>query len=153
MTTAVPIYPASSSSKSLPYSAQQESNTPRKPDSSTINLGSALLDDFAYSSNVASCAVYVRLGFLRKVYALLSTQLIATILIAGAMMWHSDSMKVWLKGNTWVLLLFLILSIGLIFGLHVKARDTPTNYYLFFGFVSKPLLFILHLSEMVFIHF
>lgn len=40
-------------------------------------------DDFAYRNNVANADKQIRLGFIRKVYGLLSIQLLATAAIAG----------------------------------------------------------------------
>ena len=40
--------------------------------------------DFAYHNNVAGADKAIRMGFLRKVYGLLATQLTITTMIAGA---------------------------------------------------------------------
>ena len=42
-----------------------------------------LKNDFAYHNNVAGAAKQIRMGFLRKVYGLLSVQLALTTLIAA----------------------------------------------------------------------
>lgn len=43
-------------------------------------------DDFAYRNNVANAAQHIRMGFIRKVYGLLSMQLLLTIVVAGMCM-------------------------------------------------------------------
>lgn len=43
-------------------------------------------NDFAYRNNVAQAAKHVRLGFIRKVYGLLSLQLLLTVVIASIFM-------------------------------------------------------------------
>lgn len=43
-------------------------------------------DDFAYRNNVLNATQGVRMGFIRKVYGLLTVQLLFTIVIAGSMM-------------------------------------------------------------------
>ena len=45
-----------------------------------------LKNDFAYHNNVAGAAKQIRMGFLRKVYGLLSVQLAMTTLIAAVML-------------------------------------------------------------------
>lgn len=43
-------------------------------------------DDFAYRNNVLQATKAVRLGFIRKVYGLLSIQLFITVIVASVMM-------------------------------------------------------------------
>lgn len=43
-------------------------------------------DDFAYRNNVLNATQGVRMGFIRKVYGLLTVQLLFTAVIAGSMM-------------------------------------------------------------------
>lgn len=43
-------------------------------------------NDFAYRNNVAQASKNVRLGFIRKVYGLLSMQLLLTVIVAGICM-------------------------------------------------------------------
>lgn len=40
-------------------------------------------DDFAYRNNVANATQAVRMGFIRKVYGLLSMQLLLTVVVAA----------------------------------------------------------------------
>ncbi len=51
----------------------------------------SIVDDFMYGSNVASSHVSIRLGFLRKVYGILSTQLAFTTLVGAAIMYSGVS--------------------------------------------------------------
>lgn len=45
-----------------------------------------LENDFAYRNNVAQASKNVRLGFIRKVYGLLSMQLLLTVIVASICM-------------------------------------------------------------------
>ena len=62
-----------------------------------------LKNDFAYHNNVAGAAKQIRMGFLRKVYGLLSVQLALTTLIAGVCLFtpqikvftFENQIKVW----------------------------------------------------------
>ncbi|KAK2194240.1 hypothetical protein NP493_1g05002 [Ridgeia piscesae] len=89
----------------------------------------SIIDDFAYGSNVASSAVYVRMGFLRKVYGILSVQLLFTTLV-GAFFMMCEPVKEFVQNSQALLLVSAILSFVLIFALMVKSRETPTNYIL-----------------------
>ena len=46
----------------------------------------SIVDDFMYGSNVAQSHVTVRLGFLRKVYGILTCQLAFTTVVAAFIM-------------------------------------------------------------------
>jgi len=46
----------------------------------------SIVDDFMYGNNVASSHVTIRLGFIRKVYGILSAQLLFTTLVGTVIM-------------------------------------------------------------------
>jgi len=89
----------------------------------------AILDDFNYNNNVASANVYIRLGFLRKVYGILSAQLVMTTLVAALFM-SSETVKGFVQGSPNILFSAMILSFVMMIALFVKRRDTPANYIL-----------------------
>lgn len=89
----------------------------------------SIVDDFMYGTNVAGAHVYIRMGFLRKVYGILSVQLATTTLIASLFM-MSETVSGFVKESPAILLFTMIASFGLIFALAVKSRETPTNYIL-----------------------
>lgn len=90
---------------------------------------SSIEDDFMYGTNVASSHVYIRMGFLRKVYGILSAQLIFTTVIAAACM-LIEPLKTFIQQSQWLVMLSAICSFGLIFALMVKSREVPTNFIL-----------------------
>lgn len=51
----------------------------------------SIVDDFMYGSNVATSHVSIRLGFLRKVYGILSAQLAFTTLVGAVIMYSGVS--------------------------------------------------------------
>ena len=97
--------------------------------------GSDIKSDFSYHNNVHGAAKHIRLGFLRKVYSLLSMQLILTTIIAGVCMF-TPQIKGFVHDNPWMLLVSFVLSIGLLIALSIKRRETPTNLVLLAAFVS-----------------
>ncbi|VDI16686.1 uncharacterized protein MGAL_10B046076, partial [Mytilus galloprovincialis] len=89
----------------------------------------SIVDDFMYGSNVATAHVYVRMGFLRKVYGILSAQILLSTIVAGVI-YSSETATAFVQTNNWMLLVALIGSLGLIFALMVYRHQTPTNYIL-----------------------
>jgi FtsH-binding integral membrane protein len=94
---------------------------------------SAIKNDFAYNNNVAGSAKHIRMGFLRKVYGLLSLQLLLTTLIAGVCLF-TPKLKELIHANPWLILVAFVASLGLLVALHIKRRQTPVNFFLLAAF-------------------
>jgi len=77
----------------------------------------------------------VRLGFIRKVYGILTFQLLLTVLIAGTFM-KVTSVREFVMGNRWILYSAMIMSFGLLFALMAKKDEHPTNMYLLTAFTA-----------------
>lgn len=90
-------------------------------------------DDFAFHNNVAGASKSIRLGFMRKVYSLLSVQLGITTLIGGALL-LTPGVKEMVQANSWMLFPAFILSFGLLIALHIKRKEHPTNLILLAAF-------------------
>ncbi|XP_061187844.1 protein lifeguard 4-like [Saccostrea echinata] len=99
-----------------------------KPSSDEFGKHS-IVDDFMYGSNVATAHVYIRMGFLRKVYGILSTQLLLTTIV-GFLFMSSETVTNYVQQSPWMLLVAMIGSIGLVIALMVYKNQTPTNYVL-----------------------
>lgn len=79
-----------------------------------------------------SLAKSARMGFIRKVYSILSVQLAITAAATVAVL-TSDKLKLWLYSNPWILIVSMILSIICIYALgcyRTLARTVPINYIL-----------------------
>ncbi|MBN3313590.1 LFG4 protein, partial [Atractosteus spatula] len=94
---------------------------------------SSIEDDFNYGSNVASASVHIRMDFLRKVYTILSIQIILTTATAALFM-YSDAIKNFVHASPALLLVSAIGSLGLIFALAIYRHQHPINLYLLLGF-------------------
>ncbi|XP_076241766.1 protein lifeguard 4-like isoform X1 [Calliopsis andreniformis] len=86
-------------------------------------------NDFAYNNNVHNANINIRLGFLRKVYGLLSIQLLITVVIAATFMTF-EPLKVFIQENSWTLLLSFVTTMGTLIALYIKRRDHPVNLIL-----------------------
>ncbi|XP_060064655.1 protein lifeguard 4-like [Ylistrum balloti] len=89
----------------------------------------SIVDDFMYGSNVATSHVYIRMGFLRKVYGILTAQILVTTVVAALFM-LSEGLEKFVQTNQWMLLVAFIGTIGVLMALMVKRQETPTNYIL-----------------------
>lgn len=90
-------------------------------------------DDFAYRNNVLNATQAVRMGFIRKVYGLLTIQLFMTVLVAGVCM-LTPPIKSFIHTNDWLMIVAFIASIVLLIALHIKRKESPTNLILLAGF-------------------
>ncbi|EDO48159.1 predicted protein [Nematostella vectensis] len=94
---------------------------------------SSIEEDFTYGVTVAQTNINVRLGFLRKVYGILSAQLGLTILVSALFM-STPAIKDFVQSRPEVLFVAFILSFGFLIALMFKRRESPMNMYLLFGF-------------------
>ncbi|EGV60247.1 hypothetical protein PSN45_002000 [Yamadazyma tenuis] len=95
--------------------------------------GDNIPDDFKYSVNVASCELPIRQMFIRKVYALLSVQLVMT-LVVGLIIKSNSAIQSWCLNNMWLFIVSVVGALGFGIGTHVMARSYPTNLILLSGF-------------------
>lgn len=96
--------------------------------------GDNIPDDFKYSVNVASCELPIRQMFIRKVYALLSVQIFASMLV-GYIIRLDDSIRLWCMNNMWLYFVSIAGVIGSLIGALIKARSYPINL-VFLGFFT-----------------
>ncbi len=66
-------------------------------------------------------------------YGLLSAQLALTTLIAGVCLF-TPTIKEGIHTNPWMVMVAFVLSMALLVALHVKRRETPTNFILLAAF-------------------
>lgn len=108
---------------------------PFKSSPSTDHGKGSIVDDFMYGSNVATAHIYIRMGFLRKVYGILSTQLLITTLTAAFFILHEPT-KLFVQQNSWMLMVAMFGTIGIMLALMFKQRETPINYILLMAFTA-----------------
>ncbi|KAM5171137.1 protein lifeguard 4 [Mantella aurantiaca] len=94
---------------------------------------SSIVDDFNYGSNVASASIHIRMDFLRKVYTILSVQILLTT-VTSAVFLYFDSVKTFVHESPALVLLCVIGSLGTIIALTIYRHQHPVNLYLLFLF-------------------
>ncbi|XP_059167903.1 protein lifeguard 4-like [Physella acuta] len=90
---------------------------------------SGIVDDFMYGSNVASAHIYIRMGFMRKVFGILTAQLFVTTLMSAVFM-LSEPVQEYVQTNHWMLTVSIFGTFGVLLALMWKRQETPTNYIL-----------------------
>ncbi|CAH6720455.1 bax inhibitor 1 [[Candida] jaroonii] len=114
--TAVPTQPP-------PYGENPEARTE----------GDNVPDDFKYSVDVASCELPVRQMFIRKVYSLLTAQILATVVV-GFVIRSNTTIQNWCFNNFWLFIVSIVGSFGFLIATHIKARSYPINLVLLGAF-------------------
>lgn len=95
--------------------------------------GDNIPDDFKYSSSVAACELPVRQMFLRKVYALLSVQVLISVVVGYTIRLHSG-IQSWCFNNMWMFYVSIAGVFGFLIATYLKARSYPINLVLLTGF-------------------
>lgn len=128
-TNAPPSYEPASKQPSSPHNNNYGSfEEPR----SGAHLGDEVIDpdeDFKFGTNVASCDVAIRMGFIRKVYSILLVQIVGTTAV-GAVMLLNDNVKSWVQSNQWAMIVAVVGSFASLLALMWKRNSYPTNFYL-----------------------
>ncbi|NWW01874.1 LFG4 protein, partial [Oreocharis arfaki] len=108
---------------------------------------SSIEDDFNYGSNVASASVHIRMAFLRKVYSILSVQVLLTT-VTSAIFLYSTGVQAFVHERPALLLISGFGSLAVIVALTLYRHQHPVNLYLLFGFCSliDRLLFLFVVS-------
>ncbi|KAH0431050.1 hypothetical protein CcaCcLH18_07355 [Colletotrichum camelliae] len=88
-------------------------------------------DDFKFGGSVAEATTDIRNQFIRKVYAILTVQLIATGIVSALSFW-SQSYKTWIQSHPGLVWVSLIGSIVFMLLTYWKRKSYPTNL-LFLG--------------------
>lgn len=83
--------------------------------------------------NVALCELPIRQMFIRKVYSLLSMQLLATVVV-GYMIRLNASLQAWCLNNMWLYIVSIVGTIGFLVATYWKAKSYPINLVLLSGF-------------------
>jgi len=92
-------------------------------------------DDFKFGGSVAEATIDIRMAFVRKVYAILSVQLIATAVLSSVSFW-SAGYKDWIQSNSWMMWLSLFGAIGFMLLTYWKRKSYPMNLFFLAGFTG-----------------
>ncbi|KAI9872509.1 MAG: hypothetical protein M1830_001540 [Pleopsidium flavum] len=92
-------------------------------------------DDFKFGGSVAEATLPIRMQFVRKVYAILTVQLLATAILSSVS-FFSTGYKHWIQGNQWMMWISLFGAIGFMLLTFWKRKSYPTNLLFLSGFTA-----------------
>ncbi|KAJ9645830.1 hypothetical protein H2199_002871 [Coniosporium tulheliwenetii] len=94
-----------------------------------------LPDDFKFGGVVAEATLDIRMQFIRKVYAILTVQLLATAVLSSVS-FFSDGYRNWIQTNAWMMWVSLFGAIGFMLLTFWKRKSYPTNLLFLSGFTA-----------------
>ncbi|KAF2398090.1 hypothetical protein EJ06DRAFT_532455 [Trichodelitschia bisporula] len=94
-----------------------------------------LPDDFKFGGVVAEATLDIRMQFVRKVYAILAVQLLATCALS-AVSFFSAGYKSWIQTNPWLLWVSFLGSFGFMLLTFWKRKSYPTNLLFLAAFTA-----------------
>lgn len=90
-------------------------------------------DDFKWTTNVGDCDIMIRHAFVRKVYTILSVQLLATAAVS-AISFFNDPFKTWIQTNVWMFWVSMLTTFAFLFGAMIYRKSYPMNMFALAGF-------------------
>ncbi|KAJ1923097.1 hypothetical protein IWQ60_006103 [Tieghemiomyces parasiticus] len=129
---APPAYQAPAASSSAGGGAHRYQAIP-EADTNPTGGDDDLPDDFKYGTTVSQCDVDIRHAFIRKVYSILTAQLLATTGM-GILFMFNQTVNTWALQNVWSLYVSAFGSLGALLGLLWKRRSYPANFVWLSGF-------------------
>lgn len=90
-------------------------------------------DDFKFGGSVSEATIDVRMQFVRKVYSILTVQLLATAILSSVS-FFSAGYKHWIQTNQWMMWTSLFGAIAFMLLTFWKRKSYPTNLLFLSGF-------------------
>ncbi|KAI9762009.1 MAG: sphingosine N-acyltransferase lag1 [Chaenotheca gracillima] len=103
-----------------------QATTPDSPLGEPRTSDDNIPDDFKFGGSVAEATIDIRMQFVRKVYSILTVQLLATTILSS-ISFFSPSFKQWIQTNMWLAWLSLFGSIGFMLLTYWKRKSYPMN--------------------------
>ncbi|EMD60343.1 hypothetical protein COCSADRAFT_202626 [Bipolaris sorokiniana ND90Pr] len=94
-----------------------------------------LPDDFKFGGVVAEATLDIRMAFIRKVYAILTVQLLATAAVSFVSM-TSVTYRTWIQTHSWPLWVSMFGSFAFLGLTYWKRKSYPTNLMFLAGFTA-----------------
>lgn len=90
-------------------------------------------DDFKFGGSVSEASIDIRMQFVRKVYSILTVQLLATAALSSVS-FFSKGYKNWIQDNPWLMWTSLFGAIAFMLLTFWKRKSYPTNLIFLTGF-------------------
>merc|ERR1712000_19912 len=83
-------------------------------------------DDFKFGGSVSEATIDIRMSFIRKVYSILTVQLLLTAGLS-CLSFFSSGYRNWIQSNSWMMWVSLFGAIGFMLLTFWKRKSYPTN--------------------------
>ncbi|PWY96398.1 N-methyl-D-aspartate receptor glutamate-binding subunit [Aspergillus sclerotioniger CBS 115572] len=90
-------------------------------------------DDFKFGGTVAEGTLPIRMQFIRKVYAILTAQLLLTT-IMSSISFFSPNYRLWIQTNSWLMFVSVFGALGFMLVTYWKRKSYPANLLFLSGF-------------------
>jgi FtsH-binding integral membrane protein len=88
-----------------------------------------------FGGSVAEATLDIRMSFIRKVYSILTVQLLLTAGLSS-LSFFSDNYRNWIQSNSWLMWVSLFGAIGFMLLTYWKRKSYPTNMLFLAGFTG-----------------
>ncbi|KIX98063.1 uncharacterized protein Z520_06142 [Fonsecaea multimorphosa CBS 102226] len=92
-------------------------------------------DDFKFGGTVSEATIDIRMSFIRKVYTILTVQLLLTAALS-MLSFFSTGYRNWIQSNSWMMWVSLFGAIGFLLLTFWKRKSYPTNLVFLAGFTA-----------------
>ncbi|GAA5805172.1 inhibitor of apoptosis-promoting Bax1-domain-containing protein [Helicostylum pulchrum] len=116
--------PQSQGYEQVPPPYEAEPSRSASPDNNVEELGHDM-----FKETVANSSVEIRMQFVRKVYSILTAQLLATAGVSALYM-TNQTVKDYVQSSSTLFFISIFGSLGTLIALTIKGRSAPLNYYL-----------------------
>ncbi|KAG2185959.1 hypothetical protein INT43_002397 [Umbelopsis isabellina] len=117
----------------MSYGARNYTAPPPAYDSEAQEPLMGQTGDDMFKETVANSSMEIRMQFVRKVYSILTAQILSTCVMSAIFMYNTSA-KSWVQSNIWALYTSMFATFGVLLLLFWKSRSAPLNYYLLAGF-------------------
>ncbi|KAH9895403.1 transmembrane BAX inhibitor motif-containing protein [Xylariomycetidae sp. FL2044] len=120
-------------SQAPPTYQAAETSSPFAADASPRSSEDNIPDDFKFGGSVAEATVDIRNQFVRKVYTILTAQLVATAIVSGVSFFN-EGYRDWIQSHPTLVWVSLFGSIVFMLLTYWKRKSYPTNLLFLSGF-------------------
>ncbi|CAI7570791.1 unnamed protein product [Penicillium pancosmium] len=103
------------------------------PDPAPRSENDNLPDDFKFGGTVAEGTIEIRMQFVRKVYSILTVQILLTT-IMSSISFFNTTYRDWIQGNFWLMIISVFGALGFMLATYWKRKSYPTNLLFLSGF-------------------
>ncbi|KAJ5832046.1 hypothetical protein N7474_000357 [Penicillium riverlandense] len=95
--------------------------------------GDNVPDDFKFGGMVAEATIDIRMQFVRKVYSILTAQILLTTVLSSISFFNT-TYRTWIQSNFWLMIISIFGALGFMLATYWKRKSYPANLLFLTGF-------------------